>query len=93
MFKKSKKAYSIGDIPYIMIVFGVGIIVASIVGDIVSDVKGTQTADTPEYNISDKGEQGLLKIANWFTTIGLVLGAVIVITALGALFIFKRQGM
>ena len=91
LFKSSKKGYTIGDIPYIAITFGVGVIVLSIVGDIVSDVKDTQTAGTAEANISGKGEGGLQKMANWLPTIGLVLGAVIVIVALSVLFVFGKK--
>lgn len=90
---RSKKGYTIGDIPWIAITFGVGILVLSIVGQIVGDVRATQT-DTASaaYNISTKGLSGVAKIANWLPTIGLVLGAVIVIVALSVLFIFKREG-
>ena len=84
-----KKAYTIGDIPWIAITFGVGVIVLAIVADIVGDVKSTQTTDAADYNVSVKGELGLLKIGNWLPTIGLVLGAVIVIVALSVLFVFK----
>ena len=86
---KGKKAYTIGDIPWIAITFGVGIIVLAIVADIVGDVKTTQTVDDADYNVSAKGLSGLAKIANWLPTIGLVLGAVIVIVALSVLFVFK----
>jgi len=88
---KNKKAYTIGDIPWLAITFGIGVIVLSIVGQIVGDVKDTQTANSIEANVSLKGQEGLLKMANWMPTIGLVLGAVIVIVALSALFVFKRQ--
>lgn len=91
-FLKSKKGYTIGDIPWIAITFGVGVIVLSIVGDIVSDVRDTQTVDSAEYNVSTKGLTGLIKIGNWLPTIGLVLGAVIVIVALSVLFIFRKTG-
>ena len=90
---KSRKGYTIADIPFIAMVFGVGIIVLSIVGNIVSDVKDTQTSGSAEANISEKGLQGLTKIGDWLPTIGLVLGAVIVITALSVLFTLRlRQG-
>lgn len=113
--KKSKKAYSIGDIPYVVLLLGLGIIVASIVGEINSDITeqqctdagfvwdsanytcknstggATQTEGDAGTNISLAGGKGLLKVANWFTTIGLVFGAVIVISALGMLFIFNKR--
>lgn len=88
---KHKKAYTIADIPWIAITFGTGVIVLSIVAQIVGDVKSTQTSDTYEYNVSLKGQEGLYKIANWLPTIGLVLGAVIVIVALAVLFTMRFQ--
>jgi len=88
---KGKKAYTIGDIPWIAITFGVGIIVLAIVADIVGDVRGTQTSMEADYNVSTKGLSGLQKVANWLPTIGLVLGAVIVIVALSVLFVFKGR--
>ena len=47
------------------------------------------SADTV-YNLSNKGEQGTLKLSNWLPTIGLVLGAVMVITVLFALGFIKK---
>jgi len=89
--KRNRKAYTIGDIPWLAITFGIGVIVLSIVGQIVGDVKTSQTENSTAYNISHLGGQGVLKMANWMPTIGLVLGAVIVIVALSVLFVFKRQ--
>ena len=90
----NKKGYTIGDIPWIAITFGVGIIVLSIVSDIVGDVQdtyGDSATDNATGNITKAGLSGLTKIANWLPTIGLVLGAVIVIVALSVLFMFKKQ--
>ena len=134
---KNKKGFSIADIPWLVITFGVGVIAASIVASIIGGVSSTQcTSGTYDegdcrvcpttgncangctynatgnecynasgttgisalsdrgigFNISTAGSGGVTKLANWFTTIGLVIGAVIVITALGALFMFKREG-
>ena len=87
--KRNKKAYTIGDIPWIAITFGVGVIVLAIVADIVGDVKTTMDTNSTAENLTTKGMEGILKIANWLPTIGLVLGAVIVIVALSVLFVFK----
>ena len=89
---RNKKGYTIADIPWIAITFGTGVIVLSIVSQIVGEIKSTQTSDTYEYNVSLKGQSGLYKIANWLPTIGLVLGAVIVIVALAVLFTMKFRG-
>ena len=67
---KNKKGYSIADIPTLAILFGVSVIILSVVGQIVGEVKSTQTADTAEYNIAAKGQTGLIKIGNWYPTQG-----------------------
>jgi len=91
---KDKKAYTIGDIPWIAITFGVGIIVLSIIADIVQDVQDTfdySVEGNASRNVTTKGLEGVQKIGNWLPTIGLVLGAVIVIVALSVLFVFKGR--
>jgi len=88
---KNKKAFSLlNALPTIAVVFGVAVITLSIVSTIVSDVQDTQTSNKMDYNVSGKGLTGIGKIANWLPTIGLVLGAVIVIGALGMLFMGRR---
>ena len=47
--------------------------------------------DDEPYNITVSGGKGQLNFSNWFTTIGLVLGAVVVLTTLGYLG-FIRKG-
>ena len=86
-----KKGYSVGDIPFLAITLGVAIIVMSIVGQVTSEVRNTQTANTTEWNISGSGQSGIQKMSNWFPTIGLVLGAVIIIGALATLFTMRMQ--
>lgn len=49
----------------------------------------TYYTPTGEYNITLLGQRGQLKLADWIPTIGLVLGAVIVIVALSVLFTMK----
>lgn len=112
--KISKKGYTIADIPFIAVIFGVGIISLSIIASIVGDIRTTQcasdgyvwntttnncqvndaagsTAGSYATNTSKVGLSGLLKISNWLPTIGLVLGAVIVITALSVLFTMRLR--
>ena len=69
----------LGSLGKVVLVFGVGIIIASITVDIVSNIKSGQTANSAAYNTSAKGEEGILKVANYFPTIGLVVAAVILI--------------
>jgi len=91
MKRQHKKAFSLlNSLPAIAVTFGVAIITLSIVATIVNDVQDTQTTNDSDWNVSQKGLYGIEKIANWLPTIGLVLGAVIVIGALGMLFMGRR---
>lgn len=49
----------------------------------------THYTPTYEYNITVAGLRGELKLADWFPVVGLVLGAIIVITALTILFTMR----
>ena len=100
--KTSKKGYTLVDIPWLAIILGIGIIITSVMTSVVSSVRETQCTinsstngcvpgtTTNESFISEKGMLAMVKLSNWFPTIGLVLGAVIVIVALSALFIFNK---
>jgi chromate transport protein ChrA len=89
MKRLSKKGYSLEQLPFLAIVFGVAIIVLAIVAQIVGQVKTTQTANSAEANISTLGLQGIQSLGNWLPTIGLILGAIIIIVALTMLFMYK----
>ena len=61
------------------IAFGVAVIVMSLVGTVLSDLKETQNQNTTAYNISAKGEEGIFKMAKQTPTIGTVIGIVVVL--------------
>jgi glycerol uptake facilitator-like aquaporin len=87
MIPKLKKGFgALSALPTIAIIFAIAVITMSITATIVSDVRDTQTANTLAYNISTKGLEGQTKQANWLPTIGLILGAVIIISILGMLY-------
>ena len=81
LFKRrmGKKAISIAALSMMAILFGVAIIATSIVADIVTDIRTTQTTDSASYNISTKGLSGTLNLAARYPTIGTVIGAAVII--------------
>lgn len=66
----------------IAIAFVVVAIALSIGADILQNVQSGQTAGGYAANATDKGLLGLYKIANWLPTIGIVIGASVVIGTL-----------
>jgi len=54
-------------------------------------VNYTYLADDEYWNVTDRGHKGQQKLSGWFPTIGIAIGAVIVITTLGYLG-FVRKG-
>ena len=133
-YRLFKKGFELSQLPYLAVIFGVGILIASIAGQIVGETRNTGcdyvvddnkcmtcittggctagctynssgntcynssgtvansavTSHNTEWNISENGMLGQQKFANWFPTIGLVIGAVIIIGALGLLFKLRQ---
>jgi hypothetical protein len=48
--------------------------------------------NTFAFNVSEQGTQGQMKLSNWLPTIGLILGAVVVISILGYMGYKKGTG-
>ena len=134
LFKRG--TFELSDIPMLAIVFGVGIVLLSIIGSITGELKSTQcdsgtydddgcygcittggcasgcTYNTSgnscynssgtvssavaakgdyDFNMTNSGGEGLQKMANWFPTIGLVIGAIVIIGALSMLFKMRTR--
>jgi hypothetical protein len=68
----------------IAIAFVIVAIAISIGSDVLDNIQTSQIANQnlSNYNISGKGLLGLSKIANWLPTIGIVIGASVVIGTL-----------
>ncbi len=72
-------------------VFAVVIIMTSISGDIVDQVKSSQTADSTASNISEDGLSGFRKLSSFFPNIGLAIAAAALIGILiGGFAVFTR---
>ncbi len=72
-------------------VFAVVIIMTSISGDIVDQVKSSQTENSTAENISEDGLAGFRKLSSFFPNIGLVIAAAALIGILiGGFAVFTR---
>lgn len=78
----NKKGTSLNAMLPVALIIGIAIIGISIVAQILGTIKGTQTAGTAEYNITDEGLTALLQWGDWFSIIVIVVIAVIVIAIL-----------
>jgi len=85
-----KKNFTLRELPILAILFVVAVIVMSVGSDIVNTLRGTQTSDEYDYNVSTEGLKGLKQMSQWLEIIGLVVAASVVI---GILFVyFARTG-
>jgi len=75
----SKKGVSINMLPAMVILLVVTAIVLSIGADIVTNVQTGFTSNTYAYNASTEGLKGIDEVAQWQDTIGLVIGAAVII--------------
>jgi len=81
----------LGALPSIVIAAVLAVIVLGLGGTILADIQGDAVAGSAAYNTTAKGSSMLTKLSNQLPTIGTVIGAGIVIAALG-IFAFTRIG-
>ena len=60
-------------------IIGVAIIGVSILAQVIGQVKGTQTANSEEYNLTKEGLTAIAQFGSWWTVMIVVVIAVIVI--------------
>lgn len=84
---KSRAKFTLQDVIPIIGVFVVAGIFAAYGLKVMSDVKGTMTADSVEANATGDAITGVTKITTNFSTFGLIAAAVIIIGMLGYLLL------
>ena len=77
------------DLAPIGVLFVVIAIVFSMGGEILSNLANQQTGTA--QNITNYGSEGILKIAKWFPTIGLVVAAATVIGVVLTAFVLRGK--
>ena len=79
---KKQKGLTLSSLQAAGLAMVVLVIVIAIGAQIVGEVRGTQTVNTTEYNVSDEGLGAMSEFADWFTIIVIVLIAVVIISLL-----------
>ena len=86
---KSKKGFSIMEVPTLAISLGVIAIVLGIVATILVQIQATQTTSGYAYNITQEGIEGITDFSEWQTTWVVVIAAAVIIGIIGAYLFFR----
>lgn len=78
---KAKQGMSLNQVPATVMTIGIAAMFGAVILIVLSEM-GTQTTDPNATEAITNSKNGLVKIFAWFTTIGLVIGGVIVISYL-----------
>jgi hypothetical protein len=89
---KSMKGFvSISEASILAIAFVVFIVVLAVGGQILAGIQTTQTAGTTAYSATGYGLSGILNVSQQTPTIGVVIGAVIILGLLLGAFMIKKE--
>ena len=88
--KKGQAATVLSGLLAAVVVFAIVAVTNSLTGDVVSDIRDTQTVNTAAYNISSDGLTGLLNFGDQLGNIGQILAVSAIIAILFGAFAFVR---
>ena len=88
---KKGQTVNLQNLPLLAGLFIASVITISIGGEILQKIADGQTAGSTSEQISYNGSAGMLEMANFFPTIGLVIGAAVVIGIVLATLVLKNQ--
>lgn len=88
----NKKGISLSQAPSVVVVLVIIGIILSVGASILVGVQGGYTSGTYAYNATEYGLRGIDKVATWQPTIGLAIGAALVIGVVLGAFAFVRKG-
>lgn len=91
LFDKKKGQASIGDLPNLALGLGIAAIVIGVVMLILSNVGDNFTANSAEANATADAVSGLSEVSSQFPTIGVIIGAVVIISLVIGGFAFARR--
>ena len=89
--QRKEKMVSLIEAGYLAIAFVVFVVTVSIGGSILSGVQAQQTSLSYAYNATQQGLTGINNLASQSGTIGLILGAVVIIGLLMGAFAFRGR--
>lgn len=78
--KLNKRGMGINEILPAALIIVVAVVGVSIGAQILGQIKSSQTVNSAEYNITEKGLEGIAKFGDWWGIIVTVIIAVIVIS-------------
>ena len=82
---------SLMEAAYLAVAFVVYVVVTSIGGSILSGVQSSQTANSVAYNATNYGLTGISNLSQQSSTIGTVLGAVVLLGLIMGAFMIKKE--
>lgn len=85
-WNKVVKPFTLGEFPRLILLFGVASIVLAVTGNILEEVRDTQTENDTAYNATVNALEGIDQLSNWLEIIALVIAATIVIGILMTYF-------
>lgn len=91
MFKHimaKKGMFGLQSIVTLVLLFGVGILATSLIAEVIGRINGTQTVGSKAANISGSGLEGLKQLGLQYPTLGVVIGAALIIGVVIAAFAF-----
>ena len=93
MFLKNLKKRGIGltELPGIVMILAVIAIAIAMVATVLSDIQGTQTADSVAYNATGYGLESMTNMGKWTPTIAIVIAATVILGILLTAFAFRRN--
>ena len=87
---KKGQAVNLQNLPFLAGLFIAAVVTVSVGGEILQKLADSQTAGSTAKQITDNGSDGLLELANFFPTTGLVIGAAVVIGIVLAVLVIRR---
>lgn len=90
----NKAQVTFGNLTSIIIVLGIAAVVGVVIGILLQDIRDTQTlAGEAARNVSEGGLDFLNNISNQFGLLGTVIGLVLVVSVVIAVFRFRGGGV
>jgi hypothetical protein len=86
---KDKKGLSLSAVPTAVMILVVIAVILGVGATILTQVQGTQTANSIAYNATGQGLEGIKTVSNWQSTWAVILAAAVVIGIVTAYLVFK----
>ncbi len=89
--KFRKKGVGLTELPGIVMILAIIAIAIAMVSTVLSDIQGTQTANSVAYNATQYGLTSMNNLGKWTPTIAIVIAAAVILGILLTAFAFRRN--